>query len=149
MKRLVVLAGVTLACAARPDLEVERQAILRTDSAWLAAVKTRNVDSIVGFWTSDARIISPGQTPLSGRDAIRKMVSDGLDTPGFSVSWNTTDVVVGPAGDVAYSFGTNVFTMPGAKGRLDTLRGQAVVVWRKDSDRRWRAAVDTWTPRAP
>jgi len=74
------------------------------------------------------------------------MLTDGFANPAFSATWHTTDVVVTPSGDVAYSFGTNAFTVPGAGGKVDTLRGQGVVVWRKATDGRWRAAVDTWTP---
>lgn len=150
MRRIAVLLPVlAIACTARPDLEVERTAILAADSAWLAAAHAGNVDSTLSFWAADARVIGPGQAPTIGTEAIRKMVTDGLATPGFSVTWHTTDVVVTPAGDAAYSFGTNVFTVPGVAGRVDTLRGQSVVVWRKGEDGRWRAVVDTWTPQAP
>jgi uncharacterized protein (TIGR02246 family) len=145
----VFLPALAIACTARPNLDAERTAILVADSTWLAAAHARNLDSTLSFWTPDARVISPGQQPLIGQEAIRKMVADGFATPGFSVNWHTTDVVVSPSGDVAYSFGTNMFTMPGAAGRIDTLRGQSVVVWRKGSDSRWRAAVDTWTPQEP
>ena len=142
------LPAMTLACASRPNLDAEHTAILVADSAWLAAAQAKNVDSTLSFWTTDARVIGPGQPPLIGHEAIRNMVAGGFATPGFSVTWQTSDVVVGPSGDVAYSFGTNRFTVPGAGGRIDTLRGQGVVVWRKGSDGRWRAAVDTWTPQA-
>jgi uncharacterized protein (TIGR02246 family) len=116
------------------------------DSAWLAAARSGNVDSTLSFWTSDARVIAPGQPPYAGHQAIRKMLEEGFATPGFSATWHTTEVVVTAAGDAAYSFGTNAFTVPGASGGIDTLRGQGVVVWRKGADGRWRAAVDTWTP---
>jgi ketosteroid isomerase-like protein len=58
-------------------------------------------------------------------------------------------VVVAPSGDVAWSYGTNRFTIPIAAGRIDTMLGNAVVVWRKGGDGRWRAAVDIWTPLPP
>jgi uncharacterized protein (TIGR02246 family) len=141
----IVLLALSLGCAKRPDLTAERSAILAADSAWLAAVQAGNVDMALAYWTPDARVIGPGQPPYVGANAIGKMVRDAIATPGFSLTWKTADVVVAPSGDVAYSFGTNVFTVPGAKGGLDTLRGQGVVVWRK-TDGRWRAAVDTWTP---
>jgi ketosteroid isomerase-like protein len=150
MKRLSPMLLLTVAaCATRPDLGAERAAIIRADSAWLATVPSGNIDSIVSFWTDDARVIAPGQRPRIGRAAIRQMVDESSKMPGFSVRWETTDVVVAPSGDVGYSFGTNVFTMPGAASRVDTLHGQAAVVWRKGSDGRWRAAVDIWTPQAP
>lgn len=145
----VFLPTMALACTSHPGPDAERTAILAADSAWLAAAEARNVDSTLSFWTTDARVIGPGQPPLIGHEAIRNMVAGGLATPGFSVTWHTTDVVVTPSGDVAYSFGTTRFTVPGEAGRIDTLRGQSVVVWRKGSDGRWRAAVDMWTPQAP
>jgi uncharacterized protein (TIGR02246 family) len=142
------LAVLSVACAPRPDLNAERAAILAADSALLAAVQARNADSALAFWTPDARVIGPGQPPYVGQQAIRRMLENSFARPGLSVTWKTTDVVVAPSGDVAYTFGTNAFTVPGPKGRLDTLRAQGVVVWRK-TDGRWRAAVDTWTPQGP
>lgn len=146
---IVFVSALALGCASRPDLAAERRAIFATDSAWLTAAMARNVDSTLTFWTTDGRVINAGQPPLIGRDAIRGMVAGGFATPGFSIIWHTTDVVVAPSGDVAYSFGTNVVTAPGAAGGIDTLRGQGLVVWRKGSDGRWRAAVDMSTPQAP
>lgn len=146
---LVLLFLAPVGCAPRPDGDAERAAIMAADKAWLAAAQSGNIDSILTFWTDDAHVIAPGQPPYVGRAAIRQMLVQSLQTPGFSVSWNTTDVVIGPSGDLAYSFGTNVFTVPGAAGRIDTLRGQGVVVWRKGGDGRWRSAVDTWNPSSP
>ena len=150
MRRSALLVSLVVAsCSAPPDLARERAAILAADSAWLAAAHAGNTDSTLTFWTTDARIISPGQPSLIGRDAIRRMLVESAAIPGFSVTWNTTDVVVAPSGDVAYSFGTNAVTVPGPDGRPDTLRGQGVVVWRKGTDGRWRSVVDTWTPQPP
>lgn len=145
-RAILVIAALSLACAAEPNLGTERTAIMHADSAWLAAAQSRDVDSLIGFWTEDARVISPGEPPVVGREAIRKMLTDAFAMPEFSVSWNTTEVIVAPAGSMAYSFGTNTFTVPGASGGIDTVRGQGVVVWRKGSDGRWRSAVDAWTP---
>ena len=147
MKALpVILSLCAVACVSKPELDGERTAIQNADRAWLAAAQARNVDSTASFWTDDAHIIGPGQPPVIGKAAIRKMLTDGFAAPAFSVAWQTTDVVVAPSGDVAYSFGTNTFTVPTATTRVDTLHGQGVVVWQKGTDGRWRAAVDTWTP---
>ncbi len=142
---LLVLAVV--ACAPRPDLDAARAAVAVADSLWLAAAQAGDVDSALSFWTEDAHVIAPGQPPYVGRQAIRQMLMDGLATPGYSVSWETTEIVVTPSGDVGYSFGTNAFTVPTPEGGLDTLRGQGVVVWRRGDDGRWRCAVDIWNPR--
>lgn len=143
---VLLLAWVAVGCAPQPDLDAERAAIAAADSAWLAAAQAGDVDATLSFWTEDARVIPPGQPAHVGHEALREMLDESLGTPGFSVTWHTTDIVVAPSGDVAYSFGTNAFTVPNPDGGIDTLRGQGVVVWRKGTDGRWRSAVDIWTP---
>ncbi len=147
MRRLLLPSMCALAaCTARPNLEAERAAILKADSAWLAATVARNLDSALTFWTADGQVIGPGQPAVVGREALRAMVALTFATPHSSVTWRTTDVVVSPHGDMAYSLGTNLFVMPDSAGHLDSLRGQGVVVWRKGTDGRWRAAIDASTP---
>lgn len=150
MKRLIAGIGIVLCgCASqKPDLAAERTAILKADSAWLAAVGAKDVEAALSYWTPDARIIGAGQLPVIGEAAIRAMLKSGFETPGFDVKWHTDDVVVNPAGDMAYSWGSNQFIVPNAKGAADTVRNQGVVVWKK-LDGKWRAAVDTWTPNPP
>ena len=148
IRNLLLVASLALACAPQPDLDAERAAILAADSAWLAAARAGDLEGTLSFWTEDARVIAPGEPPYIGHESIRGMLMEGFSTPGFSVTWHTTDVVVAPSGDVAYSFGTNAVTVPSPEGGLDTLRGQGVVVWRKSTDGRWRSAVDIWNPRS-
>ena len=143
----ILLVLIVFACGPRADLDAERAAIAAADGAWLAAAQAGDVDSSLSFWAEDARVISPGEPPYIGRDALRQMVLENLATPGFSVTWETTDIVVAPSGDFAYSFGTNAFTVPTPDGSLTTLEGQAVVVWRKGEDDRWRCVVDIWNAR--
>ena len=141
--------GVVLlvaACRPTPNLGAERAAIMHADSAWLHAAQAKLVDSTLTFWTPDARVIGTGQPAFIGREAIRGMLQNGFSTPAFSVTWTTTEVIVAPSGDFAYTFGTNAFTVPNSHAGIDTLRGNGVVVWSKGGDGRWRAAVDTWTP---
>ena len=147
MRRLLLASVCALAaCTAKPNSEAERAAILKADSAWLAAVAARNIDSALSFWTADGQVIGPGQPAVVGREALRAMLALTFAMPHSSVTWSTKEVVVSPSGDMAYSLGPSLFVMPDSAGHLDSLRGQAVVVWRKGSDGRWRAAIDATTP---
>lgn len=147
MHRAILLAAVAgIACAPQPDLGAERAALRVAERAWLAAAQAGDVDSALTFWAEDAQVIAPGQPPYVGRAAIRGMLEESMNLPGFSVWFDATKHVVAPSGEVAWSVGTNVFTVPNATGGIDTLRGQGVVVWRKGADGRWRSVVDTWTP---
>jgi len=121
-----------------------REEILRLDKDWAAAATAgRNVDLILSFWSDDASVLPPGAPPIVGKAAIREFVTGALNTPGFSVTWKTTEVTVSASGDLAYCVGPNRFTSPGPDGTVSTAYGKAVTVWRKDPDG-WKCVVDIW-----
>lgn len=121
----------------------------RRDSAWAAAASAgEDVDLIVSFWTEDAVVIPPGMPPLKGMDAIRDYVAGAFATPGFSITWKTTEFGVAGSGELAYGIGTNRVTIPAEDGALLTIDGRAVALWRKDAGV-WRCFVDIWNDAPP
>jgi len=123
------------------------QRLLATDREWAqVAASSRNADSVAAYWTVDARVVLPGQGILNGRAAIREMVAGTMKIPGFRVSWSPDSAVVSRSGDLAYTYGTNVFTAPDAAGKLVTTRGRYLTIWRKDDEGRWRCVQDYSTP---
>ena len=53
------------------------------------------------FWTDDAVVLAPGMPAVVGKDALRGYVEGSLRIPGFSISWNSTDVAFSPDGRLA------------------------------------------------
>jgi ketosteroid isomerase-like protein len=94
-------------------------------------------------------VFPPDQAVVSGKDAIRKFVAESFKLPGFAIRWETTQVTVSPAGDLAYGAGTNEFTVNGADGKPITIAGNAVTVWRKEPDDTWKCVIDIWNSAAP
>ena len=156
----VLTALVLMACTAQPVARQQGsvassdgaaasdvQQLLAIDRDWARVASTRrNADSIAAYWTEDARVVLPGQRVLSGRAAIRGMVAGTLKIPGFRVSWTPESALVSRSGDLAYTYGTNVFTAPDSTGKLVTTRGRYLTIWRKDADGRWRCVQDYSTP---
>ncbi|MGD2136148.1 MAG: DUF4440 domain-containing protein [Gemmatimonadales bacterium] len=137
----VALAAV-VGCAPPVDVNAEREALLAADRAWAEAAASRDVERIVSYWTDDARLYNPGEPPYQGKEALREMVADGMDTPGFSITWEAEDAVVASSGDMGYTFGRNTLTVPGPDGALMTIHGRYVTVWHKQPDGTWRCAID-------
>src|SRR5262245_2989802 len=132
------------------DLDDERAAILKTDKEWAnAAAEGRDVDRIVSFWTDDARVFAPGMPLIVGKQAIRQFVQNSLATPGFSIHWETTDVVVSSDGSLAYTTGTNETTVNDEQGKQIKIQGKAVAVWRKDPSGAWKCVIDIWNENPP
>lgn len=141
---LLVLAG---ACATRVDVEREQANLLERDRAWAAVASTsKNTDSVVAFWTDDARVVGPGQPTLEGKAAIKQMVAGSMAMPGFHVTWTPEVAVIAASGDIGYTRGTNEFTIPDSTGATTKMPGRYLTVWRKGADGVWRCVEDYSSP---
>jgi uncharacterized protein (TIGR02246 family) len=126
------------------DLAKEEAAIRATDNQWLAAAKAKDKNA-GSFWSDDVVLMFPGMPPIVGRKAADDYAAGALNTPGFSITWATDKIVVAASGDMAYSTGTDTITMMMGK-KLVTTKNNGMVVWKKQADGKWKAAVDIGTP---
>lgn len=126
------------------DLATEERAIRAVDAQWLAAAKARDLEKTVAAWSEDAIIYAPGAPPIKGRQAIREYVAGAFALPEFSISWESGSITFSSSGDMAYMTGTDEFIFRAPNGRLVKEKNKAVVIWRKQSDGSWKAAVDIW-----
>jgi uncharacterized protein (TIGR02246 family) len=131
------------------DIAKEEAAIRATDAAWAVAVKARDAERAASFWSDDASIIMPGAPPVEGKDAIKKFVSDALNMPDFTITWETVKIEVAASGDLAYQTARDTVTHRGPKNKLVTEHNRAIVIWKKQVDGTWKAKLDMWTPAAP
>jgi ketosteroid isomerase-like protein len=146
---MVLASAVLLATGCRPAVDAAREAqlLLEVDRAWAqAAAAGTDVDSILSFWTDDARVVTADQPTYHGKAAIRDMITAAMAIPGFHVTWTPDSAVVAASGDLGYTFGTNVFTMPDSTGAPTAMPGRYLTVWRKGADGRWRCVMDFGTP---
>jgi uncharacterized protein (TIGR02246 family) len=133
---------------AMPDYAKEEAAIRATNEEWKAAVKSRDAAKVATFWSDDATIMFANQAPITGKKAILDYVTDAFKDPDFSVTWTTDKIVIAHAGDMAYEIGTARFTFRQGK-KVVNADNNSTVVWRKQSDGTWKAAVDMGTPTGP
>ncbi|MEP6995716.1 MAG: DUF4440 domain-containing protein [Acidobacteriota bacterium] len=152
--RLVVfgiVAGLLslLGCASSSSMGDAKAEILRVDREWAEAAQAGDVDRTVSFWADDAAVFPPGSPAVVGKSAIREYVTKSFQTPGFSISWKTTDVVVSTGGDVAYTTGTNRVTFNAPDGTRASVDGKAVTVWRRDAKGDWKCVIDIWNEALP
>lgn len=142
---VVVLLAAIAACGGPPDRDAARSEVAAADSAWQAAASAgEDLDEIVSYLAEDAVMIPPNEPPLQGRDAIRRYMTAGYATPGFSVSWQTLDVRTGPSGELAYMTHLNRFSAQDSAGRQTTFRGRGVTIWERDGSGEWKCVLDIW-----
>jgi ketosteroid isomerase-like protein len=138
------LALASASCQSRVDVGAATRGLMDRDRAWARLVDANGpVDSVVGYWTSDARVVLAGQPVVEGTQAIRQMVAGTRAIPGFHIAWTPDSAVVSPGGDFGYTYGTNRITAPDSAGRPRTAEGRYITVWRREPDGVWRCTFDT------
>jgi len=127
------------------DLAKAAAEIRATDARWLATAKTRDAAKVVPFWTDDAVLLFPDMPPVIGRRALTDYVANSFKDPDFTITFGTDTIVVSSSGDMAYEIGRDTITYNDGSKRVTTMNN-GVVVWRKQPDGQWKAAVDIGTP---
>lgn len=156
---LVTLAAANTACNPAPASSGaasstasssgdDAAALMQTSRDWAKAVVRGNVDEIVSYWSDDAIVLEPDRPALVGKQAIRGMVEASMKIPKFSITWEPELASISTAGDLGYLIEHNRVTLADSTGKVRTMYGKSVTVWRKDASGRWKCVVDTWNNNA-
>ncbi len=151
----LVLIGLTLACQqppppSPPDTRAaDERAVREADAACAKAAAPNNVEGYLSCVGDDALALPPNAPMLTGKESIRKSVSEMMANPGFALSWQANKVEASRGGDLAYSMGTYEVTMNRPKGKPVTDRGKYVTVWKKQADGKWKGAANIYNSDLP
>jgi uncharacterized protein (TIGR02246 family) len=148
-KACICLLLFTCLCTAWPaDTKNTEQALRDLDAQWSQAAGSKDVDKVVSFYSADAMVL-PANAPIATtKEAIRNLWQDVL-AKATSISWTMSKAEVAKSGDVAYASGTYELSMPDATGKSVNDRGKYMVVWKKQSDGKWKAVADIWNSDLP
>ncbi len=144
-----LLALAVSGCAPQVDVEAEEAAIREMDVEWMNAANAKDVERLVDLYAADASLFPPNAPIVTGKEAIRTHYSQVVESPGFVISAETTNVGISSAGDLAYSAGTSEDTINDSEGNPVTERGKWVVVLKKQPDGTWKVVIDIWNSDGP
>ena len=114
------------------------------DAKWAKAAATKDVEQTIAFYSDDAIVLPPNATSAATKEAIRNGWKEMFASPGFVITWQTTKVQVGKAGEMAWVGGTYELTMNDASGKPINDRGKYLEVWEKQTDGNWKCSADMW-----
>jgi ketosteroid isomerase-like protein len=126
------------------DTKIEGERLMQISREWSKLAATDSIEKTLSYWADDAVIMSPGQPPLKGKNAIRQMVEGTSKIPGFKISWEPLSVFVSKSGDMAYLIEQNQITVNDSLGHPLTEFNKSVTIWRKEVDGSWKNIVDMW-----
>jgi len=142
---VLLLFTVTAGCGEKKiDTKAEGEKLMQISRDWSKSAATGNVEETLGYWAEDAVVMSPGDAPIKGKNAIRGMIEATSKIPGFKISWEPLSVVVSQSGDMAYMIEQNQVSVNDSLGKSITTYNKGVTVWRKEADGSWKNIVDMW-----
>lgn len=114
-----------------------RIGIMRTNSAFEAAVAAGDADALASLYTQDAVAYPPGAAPVRGRDAIRDLFAGYFESGVDGVTLDTHEVRA--LGNYAHEIGIGTIAVGGEAGDPFNFS----VLWLND-DGTWRLHRDIW-----
>ncbi len=139
MKRIITLTSVLLIIAAcdQTQAPVDPSVITSRSDAWEAALNAKDADALADLYTSDTRLMPPGEEMASGRDAARAIFGGMIDA---GIGGTLTSVEAKVNGDTGYNAG--VYKLMTGDTLVDT--GKFIEVWQRGDDGQWRISNDIW-----
>lgn len=127
-----------------PDTRAADEAAIRAAvKEWASAAAAKDADKFASFYAEDATLMFGNAPDVKGAPAIREAAGGMMKDANFALSFETTAVQVARSGDMAYELGTYSLTTTNPKSKKPaTEKGNYVVVWKKQADGTWKAAVD-------
>ena len=109
------------------------------NQAFARAILDKDIDHLVGDYTSDACVLAPSAPRICGLDAIREFWTSVANSDPQDVNIET--MAVGSSGELAHA--TGVLTITGADGSIAAFNFVLVL---RNVGGLWKLHLDTWTP---
>ena len=144
----VALVALVCACSPQPappapDTRAADEAAVRAASAeWAKVAAAKDLEKTLSYYTDDATMFPFNAPAVTGADARRALWTQLLAAPELVFSNAATTVEAAKSGDLAYETGTFDESFKDASGNPVKVSGKYVVVWKKQANGQWKAAVD-------
>lgn len=93
------------------------------------------------WFADDGVSLANGQVPVRGREAIAKQAT--WLAKDYQLTWIPTDAMMGPTGDMGYTWGHYEGRSHDRDGNAKVTSGRYLTIWRKEQDGSWKVVVDT------
>lgn len=145
----IVLLSATCQREQTRSRTFDTEEIRNADTALQQAIATKDLESTVSFYASDATLLPVAEPIVTGTKAIRKEWTHLFSIPDFQNKSKLTKVEVSSGGDLAYTQGTYETFLAGADGKPAIEHGKYVSVWKKQADGSWKIVTDIYNTDAP
>ena len=110
-------------------------------------VAERGGAAFASWFADDGVALGNGSAPLIGKVAIVK--SANWSPKDYQLTWTPTDAMMGPSGDMGYTWGHFEGHSKDANGNPVVTSGRYMTVWRREPDGSWKVVLDAGANDAP
>jgi uncharacterized protein (TIGR02246 family) len=144
----LLLIGCNQAGADTRDQDMK--ALQDNETQWNQDFVSKDLEKLIAHYADNAILMAPGMPASSGKDAVRKTVTDMVSDPALSLKFHASRVEVAKSGDLAYTQGSYSMTMtdPNSKQVIHD-HGSYVTTYSKQADGSWKAVADIATSEVP
>jgi ketosteroid isomerase-like protein len=125
---------------ADPTVKPGKMLLFDLEARFAKDVLARGGAAFADWFAEDGVALGNGQAPTVGRVAIAK--SAKWDPASYQLTWTPTDAVMGPSGDIGYTWGHFEGHSKDANGSPVMTTGRYITIWRKQPDGSWKVALD-------
>jgi ketosteroid isomerase-like protein len=110
-------------------------------------VKEKGGAAFADWFADDGVALGNGAAPSIGKVAIAKSAT--WSPKDYQLTWTPTDAVMGPSGDMGYTWGHYEGRSKDANGNPVLTSGRYMTIWRKEPDGNWKVVLDAGANDAP
>jgi len=110
-------------------------------------VAERGGAGFASWFAPDGVLLGNGAAPVIGQVAIAK--STTWLAKDYQLTWTPADAVMGPSGDIGYTWSHYEGHSKDANGNPVLVSGRFITIWRKQADGSWKVALDAGANDAP
>jgi ketosteroid isomerase-like protein len=123
-----------------PTINTGKILLFDLEARFAKDVLARGGAAFAEWFAEDGVALGNGVAPLIGRVAIAKSAT--WSPKVYQLTWTTTDAVMGPSGDMGYTWGHFEGRSKDANGNPVTTTGRYMTIWRKQADGSWKVVLD-------
>ena len=125
---------------ADPTMKPGKMLLFDLEARFAKDVAARGGAAFADWFADDGVALGNGAPPQHGKVAITR--SANWSPQVYQLSWTPTDAMMGPSGDMGYTWGHFEGHSKDANGNPITTTGRYITVWRRQPDGNWKVVLD-------
>ena len=125
---------------ADPTMSSGKSLLFDLEARFAKDVAARGGAAFADWFAGDGVALGNGAAPVVGKVAIVK--SANWDPKVYQLTWTPTDALMGPSGDMGYTWGHFEGHSKDANGNPVITTGRYMTIWRREKDGTWKVVLD-------